>query len=102
MPIKPENKDRYPANWKDIRKSILKRAQNRCEKCGVENHTPYTRLRDRKVVRHVLTIAHISEEIEDCSPGNLLALCCFCHNGMDAKMRAQHRKETLESKNKEI
>lgn len=26
MPIKPENRKRYPANWKDIRKDILKRA----------------------------------------------------------------------------
>ena len=39
MPIKPENKSRYPKNWKEIRKRILKRANNRCEFCGVENHT---------------------------------------------------------------
>lgn len=37
MPIKPENKARYPANWKDIRATILERADNRCEKCGVAN-----------------------------------------------------------------
>ena len=39
MPIKPENKSRYPKNWKEIRERILKRANNRCEFCGVENHT---------------------------------------------------------------
>lgn len=33
MPIKPENRKRYPANWKDIRKDILKRADNKCELC---------------------------------------------------------------------
>ena len=39
MPIKPENKARYPKNWKQIRISILERANNCCEFCGVENHT---------------------------------------------------------------
>lgn len=38
MPIKPENRKRYPANWKDIRKDILKRADNKCEFCGIENY----------------------------------------------------------------
>ena len=31
MPIKPENRKRYPTNWKEIRKDILKRADNKCE-----------------------------------------------------------------------
>lgn len=35
MPIKPENKNRYPSNWKEIRVDILKRANNRCEFCGI-------------------------------------------------------------------
>ncbi len=39
MPIKPENKARYPSNWKEIRARILKRADNKCEKCAVENGT---------------------------------------------------------------
>lgn len=38
MPIRPENRRRYPANWKDIRASILARAQHRCEWCGVPNY----------------------------------------------------------------
>lgn len=38
MPIKPENKKRYPANWKtEIRPKILERANNCCENCGVAN-----------------------------------------------------------------
>ena len=37
MPIKPENRKRYPANWKQIREEILKRADNKCEHCGIEN-----------------------------------------------------------------
>lgn len=37
MPIRPENKKRYPANWKQIRADILTRAKNKCEFCGVKN-----------------------------------------------------------------
>lgn len=39
MPIKPENKALYPSNWREIRARILERAQNRCEWCGVRNHS---------------------------------------------------------------
>lgn len=38
MPIKPENKARYPANWKEIRAAILERAHDCCEQCKVPNH----------------------------------------------------------------
>jgi len=34
MPIKKENKARYPSNWKQIREAILIRAGNKCEFCG--------------------------------------------------------------------
>lgn len=37
MPILPENKKRYPANWKQIRADILNRAGNKCEFCGIAN-----------------------------------------------------------------
>ncbi len=43
MPIKPENRDRYPANWKEIREAILARAGNCCEQCKVENGTRIAR-----------------------------------------------------------
>jgi hypothetical protein len=39
MPIKPENRARYPANWQEIREAILARAGHRCEQCKVKNHT---------------------------------------------------------------
>lgn len=38
MPVKPENKARYPHNWKEIRAAILHRAGHKCEFCGVQNH----------------------------------------------------------------
>lgn len=37
MPIRLENRDRYPSDWKAIANSIRERAGNRCEQCGVEN-----------------------------------------------------------------
>lgn len=39
MPIKKENRARYPKDWKAIRTEVLARAGNRCEweGCGVEN-----------------------------------------------------------------
>lgn len=51
MPIKPENRGRYPANWKEIRAEILKRAGNKCEFCGVENYA----VRDGKRVVLAMT-----------------------------------------------
>ena len=95
MPIKPENKARYPKNWKDIRVRILQRANNRCEFCGVENHTYRLNPKTGKNVYIVLTIAHMNDVIEDCSDGNLKALCQRCHNQYDAKSRAEHRKITI-------
>ena len=83
MPIKPENKNRYPKNWKEIRATILKRANNKCEFCGIENHT--IRKNGSKVV---LTIAHLDHTPENCNPDNLRALCKKCHNNYDAKHRA--------------
>lgn len=40
MPIKPENRSRYPAEWKAIRDRILIRAENCCEHpgCGARQY----------------------------------------------------------------
>lgn len=43
MPIKPENKARYPSDWPAIRERILARADNRCEQCKVPNRTRIAR-----------------------------------------------------------
>ena len=86
MPIKPENRGRYPANWKEIRAAILERAGNKCEFCGIENYA----VRDGS--RVVLTIAHLDHTPEHNSPDNLRALCQRCHNRYDAKHRAETRR----------
>ena len=92
MPIKPENKSRYPKNWKEIRERILKRANNRCEFCGVENHTYRRNPKTGKDAYIVLTIAHLDHTPENCSDDNLKALCQRCHNRYDAEHRKQTRK----------
>ncbi len=84
MPIRPENRARYPKDWKAISLSIRERARWRCEWCPAEQgkRHPVT----GSVV--ILTVAHLNHQPEDCRPENLKALCQKCHNAYDAKMRA--------------
>lgn len=87
MPIKPENKNRYPKNWKDISKYIrFVRAKNRCEVCGCENYKPHP----QTGAKVILTVAHLNHIPEDCRYENLKAMCQKCHNTYDAA----HRKGT--------
>lgn len=116
MPIRPENRDRYPANWPDVRQRILQRAQHRCEHDGCkavhralgywldERWVPLPRaLRDAgvdgpctiasdrgplKIIRIVLTIAHLDHTPENCAPDNLRAWCQRHHLAYDAKHHA--------------
>ena len=90
MPIKPENKDRYPGNWKQIRELILIRALNRCEVCGALNH----KLNLQTGKRIVLTIAHLDHIPEHCEEENLKAMCQKCHNNYDIEHRQKTRRMT--------
>jgi len=113
MPIRPENKDRYPTNWPEIRQKILDRAHNCCEICGVPNHAvgyrdsscQFVELHGYeadpdfwdgkialKIVKIVLTIMHLDHNPENCDPANLKAACQRCHNRYDAPVRAAGRK----------
>lgn len=94
MPILPENRARYPKNWKAISERIrFERAQNKCEFCGATNYEPHP-ITGSKVV---LTVAHLDHAPENCDDANLAALCQKCHNNYDR----QHRNETRQkTKNK--
>jgi 5-methylcytosine-specific restriction endonuclease McrA len=94
MPIKPENKSRYPRNWKEIRGAILERAQSLCEFCSARNYEPHPITRKRVI----LTIAHLDHIPENCDHANLKALCQRCHNRYDGPHRAANRRKTLELK----
>lgn len=90
MPIRTENKDRYPANWKEVSRAIrVGRAGNRCEKCGAENGRPHP----LTGARVVLTVAHLDHTPENCAETNLRAWCQRCHNGYDARHRAAGKKQ---------
>ena len=39
MPIRPENKTRYPKEWPQISRAIRANALNQCEWCGVRNYS---------------------------------------------------------------
>lgn len=83
MPIRPENKDRYPKDWKEISRKIKERAGDKCEFCGAKNHEPHPVTKSKVV----LTVAHLNHTPEDCREENLKALCQKCHNTYDIKNR---------------
>lgn len=107
MPIRPENKARYPKNWKQIRAQILERADNYCEFCGVKNGSYVMKAGTEswqfpEYVKVVLTIAHLDHTPENCDPSNLRALCQRCHNQYDAEHRAMTRAMTRDNNDKTL
>ena len=68
MPIKPENKSRYPANWKFIRAQILNRAGYCCEKCKA----PHGKMIARGVDSDADTYMIEGGEVFDADTGLLL------------------------------
>lgn len=91
MPIRSENKNRYPKNWREISARIRERAGDKCEQCGVPNGA--TVERNGKLVLIVLTVAHLDHTPENCADDNLRAWCQRCHNAYDAPMRRRGRQE---------
>ena len=94
MPIRDENKHRYPDNWPEIRAGILERAGDACEGCGAANGRAHP-ITGAKVV---LTVAHLDHTPENCEPKNLRAWCQRCHNRYDAPHRAENRRRTAARK----
>lgn len=98
MPIRPENRKRYPADWREISRRIrFERAGGRCEctgECGCfecnDRGCDAVHGKPHPVTKAnvVLTVAHLpGREIEQCGDGDLKAMCQRCHNRMDAPMR---------------
>lgn len=91
MPIRPENKKRYPKDWK-LRSYFIRfiRANNRCETCGAKNYQPHP-VTGSKVV---LTCAHVYDHRPEAAHLlNLIAECQRCHNRRDATMRRENARQ---------
>ncbi|MFE0376225.1 hypothetical protein ACFW1M_11680 [Streptomyces inhibens] len=97
MPIRPENRRRYPADWPEISLSIrTERAGGRCEcrgQCGTGHRG---RCEARNGGPHpdtgslvALTVAHLDHQPENCAPSNLMAACQRCHLAYDRKHHRQ-------------
>ncbi len=85
MPIRPEMRARYPADWA-LRSRFVRfvRARGRCEWCGAAHGQPHP-VTGSMVV---LTTAHVYDDRpEAASLLNLAALCQRCHNRHDATAR---------------
>lgn len=93
MPIRPEEKARYPKDWKAISLEVRTRAEWRCEgspgiypDCRAAHGEPHP-VTGSKVV---LTVAHLDHTPENCDRANLLAMCQRCHLTYDAKHHAKN------------
>lgn len=119
MPIRPENRKRYPADWPAIVAQVRERSGDRCEgspdfpDCRVPNGSVGYRDGGRwvelgasvdeagekidaahydgfKVIRIVLTTGHLDHQPENCDLANLRHWCQRCHLHYDR----QHHNET--------
>lgn len=131
MPIRPDQKARYPKEWPQISASIRERAQHKCEECGVPNYELGGRAPDGtwhkarptgdnglkltwpepgeyglcegypvelRIVKIVLTVAHLDHQPENCEPDNLRCWCQRCHNRYDAATRRKGIQERQRAK----
>lgn len=115
MPIKPENRAKYPPEWPAISARIRRRAGGQCEclgECGVAHGAENVPLLDAPAVtplrcaavdglehpvtrsRVVLTVAHLDHEPAHCDDENLRAMCQRCHNRYDGPHRRANAART--------
>jgi len=103
VPVRPENKSRYPADWPEISKEIrFVRAGGRCEcagECGRGTHGGRCpNVHGGKAYstgsKVVLTTAHLDHTPENCDPANLKAMCQGCHLHYDKDHHAETASRT--------
>ena len=123
MPIRAENRDRYPPEWPAISKRIREeRAQGLCEckgECGIDHGGEFIarvgtvvwwdpnlieRCAELNGAAHtitgstvVLTVAHLDHTPENVDDDNLRAMCQRCHLAYD---RAHHAETRILAENK--
>lgn len=103
MPIRPENRHRYPKDWPQISRDIrFIRAGGQCEcegECGRGTHSGRCPNRHHGRAygtgsRVILTVAHLNHTPEDCRPENLRAMCQACHLHYDKDHHAETAAKT--------
>lgn len=102
MPIRPENRARYPRDWPAISLRIRKeRAGDRCECQGECGHDHAGRCPETNGAPHsvtgstvVLTVAHLDDTPEHCADANLRAMCQRCHLAYDRDTHVASSRET--------
>lgn len=88
MPIRPENRERYPPYWCRISWLVRAiRARWQCEWCGAAHGLPHPITGSRVV----LTVAHLDHTPERCGFANLAALCQRCHLRYDGPLHRANR-----------
>lgn len=131
MPVKAENRARYPKDWPTISQRIKQRSLWHCEWCGVHHgelggrspagswhkarplgenmlRLEWPKEGDQsmcegydtplRIVRIVLTVAHLDHTPENCDDANLKALCQRCHNRYDMPHRRKNANATNRAK----
>lgn len=116
----PCDYSKYPKNWKEIRARILERDFNCCKECGVYNgrigyrdekehfhpieksfagdmEADDARRDGFKVIKIVLTVAHLDHDITNNADENLAALCQLHHLRHDIQ---QHKANSRATRNK--
>ncbi len=96
MPIRPENRARYPKQWKTMVARAAERSGGRCEcdgkcgqvhddgRCDAINGQPHPQTGSKVV----LTLAHEhGVPLEETSIERMFHACQRCHNRYDAPMR---------------
>lgn len=102
MPIRPENRARYPKDWKAISARIKERAGYRCEcegECGRGTHDGRCPNINGEPAygtgsKVVLTTAHLNHTPEDCRDANLKSMCQGCHLHYDKEHHAETAYQT--------
>jgi len=115
----PFDRSRYPQDWESISDRIIyERAGNICEWCGVANGSLGYRNDDgsfvyvfqgqikpgdilenrKKIIRIVLTCAHLDHNPQNCDAANLAALCQRCHLNYDRDQHLQNAARTRYAK----
>jgi len=109
MPIKPENKARYPKNWKELSTSLKEEANWQCQcdgRCNRNTHSGRCPNKHKEEAYGsksivILTTAHLNHTPEDCRKENLMVMCQGCHLHYDKEHHAESRRATkLANQNK--